>query len=220
QERCEELVAAIMASPAAAKMWVLSDEIYERIVYGVPHVCFAALPGMQARTMLVNGFSKSHAMTGYRVGYLAAPPAIIAAVTTIQGQITSCASSISQEAALAALEKASDDGMARSVEEMRGKRDFVLGRLQAIPDVKIAVPDGAFYALPDVSAYFGKSTPSGNFIGDSNDLCLQLLKEHKVALVAGDGFGCPMGVRISYATSMEDLEYAMDEFEKCLSSLR
>ncbi|CAM9285261.1 unnamed protein product [Ectocarpus sp. 12 AP-2014] len=220
KERCEELAALLSEEGGkGAGCWVLADEIYERITYDTPHVAFASLPGMFERTMTVNGFSKSHAMTGYRLGYLAAPPIIIKAVTTIQGQITSCASSISQAAGLAAL-AVTDGEMQLSFDVMRKKRDFVLKRLLEMPDLVTAVPEGAFYVFPDVSAHFGKSAPDGTTIGGATDLCLYLLRAHSVALVTGDGFGYPKGIRISYAASMEDIDEALGEFDKCISSLQ
>ncbi|CAM9180309.1 unnamed protein product [Chrysoparadoxa australica] len=216
-ELCERL-AAVLREEQSKNVWVMADEIYERIVYDTPHTCFATLPGMWERAMIINGFSKSHAMTGYRLGYMAAPPEIIKAVTTIQGQITSCASSISQAAGLAALE-VSDDVMQASVDVMREKRDFVMSRLATIPGIRCSVPEGAFYVLPDVSSYYGKSAPDGAVINGPTDLCLYLLRVHKVALVTGEGFGFFNGVRISYATGMSELTAAMDEFASCLASL-
>ncbi|KAG5176607.1 aspartate aminotransferase, partial [Tribonema minus] len=218
RELCEEL-AAVLREPAASKVWVLADEIYERIVYDVPHYSFVAIPGMKERTMLINGFSKSHAMTGYRLGYMAAPLPIVKAVTTIQGQITSCASSIGQAAGLAALGVA-DEEMQLSFDTMRRKRDFVMERLRRIPKINVAEPQGAFYVLPDVSAYYGMHAPDGTLIDGPTPLCLYLLRAHKVALVTGEGFGYFNGVRLSYATSMHDLTLALNELEQCLASLQ
>ncbi|CAM9638269.1 unnamed protein product, partial [Discosporangium mesarthrocarpum] len=216
KELCESLAQVLEEEEAKGGrqgVWVMADEIYERIVYETPHVAFASLPRMWERTMTVNGFSKSHAMTGYRLGYLAAPPIIIKAVTTIQGQLTSCASSISQKAGLAALE-VPDVEMQKSFDVMRSKRDFVMGRLSRVPGLKVSMPQGAFYALPDVSSHFGKRAPDGTVIGGATDLCLYLLRAHSIALVTGEGFGCPNGVRISYAASMEDLTEALSEVRK------
>eukprot|EP00903_Cladosiphon_okamuranus_P005828 g5769.t1 len=220
KKRCEELAAVLSEEGGKGSgCWVLADEIYERITYDTQHVAFATIPGMFERTMTVNGFSKSHSMTGYRLGYVAAPPIIAKAVTTIQGQITSCASSISQAAGLAAL-AVSDEEMQVSFDVMRKKRDFVLERLSEMPDLVTAVPQGAFYVFPDVSAHFGKSAPDGTVIGGATDLCLYLLRAHCVALVTGDGFGYPKGIRISYAASMEDIDEALGEFDKCIRSLK
>ena len=188
---------------------VLSDEIYERLVYtpSNPHVSFAAIPGMMGRTLTVNGFSKAYAMTGLRLGYLAAPKKVIGACTVIQSQLTSCAGSLSQAAGIAALTLVSEEEMARNVELMKEKRDFVLGRLKEIEGLKSFVPDGAFYVLPDVSGWMG---------GDDTALCLDLLKKKKLALVPGSSFGAPGTLRISYATSMDELKEAMMKLSEYL----
>ncbi|CAM9869274.1 unnamed protein product [Scytosiphon promiscuus] len=224
KERCEELAAVLSEEGGKGSgCWVLADEIYERITYDTPHVAFATIPGIDAaippaKTTTVNGFSKSHSMTGYRLGYLASPPIITKAVTIIQGQITSCASSISQAAGLVAL-TVSDEEMQATFDVMRKKRDFVIKRLSEMPDLATAVPQGAFYVFPDVSAHFGKSAPDGTVIGGATDLCLYLLRAHSVALVTGDGFGYSKCIRISYAASMEEIDEALAEFDKCLCSL-
>ena len=194
-------------------VFILADEIYERLVYADSsqdeHVSFAALsPAMFARTMTVNGFSKSHAMTGMRLGYMAAPMYIAKAVTTIQSQLTSCAGSVSQAAGLAALTLVSEEEMKHNVQVMREKRDYVMDRLRQIPHVTLAVPpNGAFYVLPDVSYYYQ---------GNDEQLCLDLLKSHRLAIVPGSSFGAPGTVRISYATSMEELKIAMDKLQDFL----
>ncbi|KAL7469991.1 hypothetical protein ACHAXS_010230 [Conticribra weissflogii] len=191
---------------------VLADEIYERLVYTADGKCtsFASLPDMFHRTITLNGFSKSHAMTGFRLGYLAAPARFAKAVATLQGQITSCASSVSQAAGVAALRDVGEEWLLGNVEIMRAKRDYVLGELEKMEHVEVAVPpDGAFYVLPDVSKYYG---------GDDTQLCLDLLKEKKLALVPGSSFGAEGTVRISYATSMEELEVAMTKLREFLES--
>lgn len=196
---------------------VLADEIYERLVYddddddedGGACPCFASIsPSMRARTLVVNGFSKSHAMTGLRLGYLAAPRRLASAVATIQSQLTSCAGSLSQVAGLAALTDVSEEEMKRNVDVMRRKRDYVLKRLEKMEGIRLAVPPrGAFYVLPDVS-----DICDGD--GDDTKLCLELLKSKRLALVPGSSFGAPGTVRISYATGMEELEAAMDKLEE------
>lgn len=189
---------------------VLADEIYERLVYDMedcPSV--ASMPDMFSRTMTVNGFSKAHAMTGLRLGYVAAPVEIARAITTIQSQLTSCASSLSQAGGVAALEKVSDEEIESNVKLLKQKRDYVLGELSTMHGVKVAVPPkGAFYVLPDFSYY-------GN---DDTQLCLDLLQEQKLALVPGSSFGAPGTIRISYATSMEELETAMKKLRSFLES--
>jgi aspartate/methionine/tyrosine aminotransferase len=191
---------------------VLADEIYERLVYDGDCPSFATMPGMFDRTMTVNGFSKSYAMTGLRLGYLAAPQRLAKAVTTIQSQLTSCAGSISQAAGVAALTQVTDAELQANVELMKVKRDYVLGALSKMPDVHVAMPPkGAFYVLPDVSAYME---------GDDTELCLQLLKSKKLAIVPGSSFGAPGTVRLSYATSLEELETAMTKLREFLQELR
>jgi aspartate/methionine/tyrosine aminotransferase len=197
---------------------VISDEIYEHVVYDAEHVAFASIEGMKDRTVTVNGFSKAYAMTGWRLGYFAAPRWITSAAAKMQGQFTSAPCSITQQAGVAAL------GMDREpvrqmVRAFRERRDFVLSALARLPGVECPTPEGAFYVFPDVSSYFGTTAPSGRAIEGSEDLCFYLLEEHDVALVPGDAFGAPYGVRLSYAASMEDLRTAMKRIEAGLAAL-
>ncbi|KAG7358398.1 aspartate aminotransferase [Nitzschia inconspicua] len=185
---------------------VLADEIYERLVYDGECPAFASL--LFDRTLTVNGFSKAYAMTGLRLGYVAAPQPLAKAITTIQSQLTSCAGSISQAAGVAALTQVSDAELDQNIEIMREKRDYVLGELSKMPGVSVAMPpNGAFYVLPDVSSYFD---------GDDAQLCLELLKSKKLAIVPGSSFGAPGTVRLSYATSMEELGTAMSKLREFL----
>jgi len=211
--------ADVLSEPQAKQVWVIADEIYERLVYpGAEHKCFAALPGMRERTVIINGFSKAYAMTGYRLGYLAAPKLVASACAKLQGQITSCASSIAQSAGVAAL-AIPDEDLQPSFDEMQKKRDMVIEKLSEIPGIKCPTPQGAFYVLPDISSHFGKKAPDGFTIYDSDDFCMYLLREHKVALVTGSGFGAPGKVRISYATSFDELKVALSEIKQCIASL-
>ena len=163
---------------------------------------------MWPRTLTVNGFSKAYAMTGMRLGYLAAPARLAKATTVIQSQLTSCAGSISQAGGVAALRDVPETEMEANVQVMREKRDYVIGRLAKMDGVKLVVPPtGAFYVLPDVSSYYE---------GDDVALCLDLLKSQRLALVPGSSFGAPGTVRISYATSTEELELAMNKLEDFL----
>jgi bifunctional aspartate aminotransferase and glutamate/aspartate-prephenate aminotransferase len=147
-----------------------------------------------------------------REGYIAAPQKLAKAVTTIQSQLTSCAGSVSQAAGVAALLEVTDEELDKNVKVMKDKRDYVLGELAKMPGVSVAVPpSGAFYVLPDVAGFFG---------GDDTELCLQLLKSKKLALVPGSSFGAPGTVRISYATSMEELETAMKKLSTFLEEQR
>ncbi len=188
---------------------VLADEIYERLVYEGDCPAFAAVEGMFSRTMTVNGFSKAYAMTGMRLGYVAAPAPLAKAITTIQSQLTSCAGSLSQAAGVAALTLVEESEMEANVEIMREKRDYVLEELSKIPGVSVAMPpNGAFYVLPNVSGYFD---------GDDTKLCLELLKSKKMAIVPGSSFGAPGTVRLSYATSKEQLGIAMTKLREFLA---
>ncbi len=198
---------------------VVSDEIYEHVLYDAEHVSFAALPGMRERTVTVNGFSKAYAMTGWRLGYLAAPGWITEAAATVQGQLTSAPSSITQRAGIAAL-ALDREPVREMVRAFRERRDFVLAALAEIPDVVCPKPEGAFYVFPDVSEYFGTTAPDGREIGDSETLCFYLLEAHDVALVPGSGFGADYGLRISYAASMDDLQEAMRRIADGLAALR
>ena len=227
RERLEELAAVVARHP---RLLVLSDEIYEYICYPpAQHVAFGSLPGMKERTLTVNGFSKAYAMTGWRLGYLAAPKPFAAACSVIQSQSTSGASSIAQHAAVAALTKLGGERGGEPVAEMVAafleRRDYVCARLRAIPGMSLpSTPQGAFYALPDVSALVGEGAVglSGGFgpVADGDALCSYLLQEALVALVPGEAFGAPECVRLSYAASMETLKEALDRIESALSEGR
>ncbi|MEX2600767.1 MAG: pyridoxal phosphate-dependent aminotransferase [Balneolaceae bacterium] len=215
----EELKAIADVLRRHPQVLILSDEIYEYIVFDGGHVSIAsAAPDLKERTLLINGFSKGFAMTGWRLGYLAGPSEIVSAVAKIQSQETSAPSSISQKAGEAAY-----TGTLESVLTMRkafqSRRDFIVESLQEIPGIKCFRPAGAFYVFPDCSSYFGKSTPSGSKINTSTELCIYLLEEHGVATVPGDAFGEPGGFRISYAVSMEQLEEAVKRLRKGFSAL-
>uniref|UniRef100_A0A7S4PSL8 Aminotransferase class I/classII large domain-containing protein n=1 Tax=Alexandrium monilatum TaxID=311494 RepID=A0A7S4PSL8_9DINO len=215
-----EALAEVLRRPEHRNVYVMSDEIYERICFdGLEHTSFAALEGMRERTLTINGFSKAYAMTGYRLGYLAAPAPIVKAATKLQSQITSCAASISQFAGIAALQSPREiiDG---HVAELQAKRDAALALLVAIEGVKCPKPGGAFYLLPDVSHYFGRKTATGEVVADANTLCLHLLQEYKVALVPGEAFGAPRCIRISYAATLENINDAIGKLGTCLRALK
>lgn len=200
-------------------VFVISDEIYEHVRYDAEHQSFATYDGMKDRTITVNGFSKAYAMTGWRLGYMAGPAPIVNASAKIQGQFTSAPSSVSQKAGVAALTM-DQEPVEEMVSAFRDRRDHVLDRLRAIDGVRCPTPQGAFYLYPDMSAYFGSDTPDGDPITDSSDLCFYLLEEHNVALVPGGAFGGPNGARLSYASSMDDLNTALDRIEAGLSALQ
>jgi aspartate aminotransferase len=199
---------------------VVSDDIYRRLVYrDFKFTQIATLsPAMAALTVVVDGFSKAYAMTGWRLGYTCGPKALIDAMNTLQGQSTSNVTSIAQAAALAALEGPQD-----CVEEMRREFDKrrveIVRRLRAIANVKCLDPEGAFYAFPDVSAYLGKRTPAGKTLADDVALCEYLLDDGKVAVVPGSGFGAPGHVRLSYATSMPNIVKGVDRMAEALARL-
>ena len=198
---------------------VISDEIYERLTYDVPHVSFAAIPDMLHRTITINGFSKSHSMTGYRIGYSASSVPIAQAMAKIQSQMTSCASSIGQDAAKIALLDVKESWMEDRVKELKEKRDLAYSLLMKIPNITCPSPDGAFYLLPDVSKYYNKKTADGKPITNSHDLCFELLRSHGVALVSGDAFGCDECIRLSYAASQELITDSITRLGAFLASL-
>ncbi len=198
---------------------ILSDEIYEYIVFEGEHVSILNVaPDLKDRVIVVNGFSKGFAMTGWRLGYLAAEPEVVKAVSKIQSQETSAPSSISQAAGLAAY--TNDLSEVHSMrDEFKKRRDFMVKSLNTIEGVSCFTPGGAFYVFPDISSYLGSKNPDGSTIETSTDLCLYLLDEYGLACVPGDAFGEPNGLRMSYAASISDLEEAMSRFKKGLESL-
>ncbi|HMJ69786.1 MAG TPA: pyridoxal phosphate-dependent aminotransferase [Cyclobacteriaceae bacterium] len=196
---------------------VIADEIYEHIVFGEEQVSIASLPGMLDRTITVNGFAKGFAMTGWRIGYIAAPKWIADGSTKVQGQLTSANCSISQRGALAAITGDLNPTL-KMVEEYRQRRDIVYNLLKEIPGVKANYPKGAFYFFPDISSYYGKSV-NGRKISNGDDFCLYMLEEGHVSLVPGGAFGEEACVRLSYAASEKDLREAMARMKNALAKL-
>ncbi len=199
-------------------LYVIADEIYEYINFAGDHVSMAALPDMYERTITVNGFSKGFAMTGWRLGYIAAAEWIAKACSKIQGQSTSGANSIAQRAAIIALtgDMTPTHNMAKAY--LR-RRDLVLDLLKDIPGVQTYVPNGAFYIFPDVSYYFGKSDGEHR-IENSGDFCMYILNQAHVSLVTGEAFGAPNCVRLSYAASDEQLREAIRRIKEVLGKLQ
>lgn len=197
-------------------LYVISDEIYEKLLYdGAEHASIATVSGeMKRMTIVVNGLSKSHAMTGWRIGYAAGPADIVKAMTSIQSQSTSNPNSIAQKAAVAAL-TGPQDFLAGMLEEFDKRRRYLVAELNAIDGVSARMPAGAFYAFPKTSGLYGRSEKVGN----SSDLALYLLKEALVALVPGDAFGDDAHVRISYATSMAGIEKAVGRIKEAVGKL-
>lgn len=198
---------------------ILSDEIYEYIVFDDEHVSILNVaPDLKDRVILINGFSKGFAMTGWRLGYLAATNEIVGAVSKIQSQVTSSPSTISQKAGEAAYNGDLTEVHAMC-DEFKKRRDFMVEALNAIEGVSCFTPGGAFYVFPDISHYLGTKKPDGTTIETSTELCLFLLDDYGLAIVPGDAFGEPNGIRMSYAASVSDLEEALSRFKKGLASL-
>ncbi len=215
----EELQALVDVLAGHPEILVIADEIYEHILYtGKPFVSLASFPEISDRTAVINGVSKAYAMTGWRIGYCALPAPLAKAVTKLQGQMTSGASSIAQKAAEAAY-----TGPQECVEEMRRaferRRNLVVELARQIPGLEVNEPQGAFYLFPKVDSYFGKSDGE-RVIKDSNDLAMFLLEKAHVATVGGAAFSAPEYLRLSYATSDENLRTALSRISSALSTLR
>ncbi len=197
---------------------VLADEIYEHINYTGTFTSMASFPEIAGRTVIINGVSKAYAMTGWRIGYCAAPLWLAKAVNKLQGQYTSNASSIAQKAAEAAY-----DGPQECVAEMcaafRRRRDLVVELASAIPGWAVNVPDGAFYLFPEVSGCFGKKC-GDKVIADANDLAMYLLESAHVATVSGDAFAMPGYLRLSYATSDDNIRKAFARISEAIANLK
>ncbi|MFA7446279.1 MAG: pyridoxal phosphate-dependent aminotransferase [Flavobacteriaceae bacterium] len=212
----DELTALAEVLKKHPNIFVVSDEIYEHINFTGNFCSIASIDGMYERTITVNGVSKAFAMTGWRIGYIGAPEFIAKACTKMQGQVTSGANSIAQRATMAAV-SADPKDIRYMVTEFHKRRDLVVGLLEEIPNVKTNIPEGAFYAFPDVSWYFGK-TLRGKHIKDSEDLAMYLLEEANVAVVTGAAFGNPDCIRLSYATSEEILTEALKRIKEALTT--
>jgi aspartate aminotransferase len=213
----EELAALVQVFEKHPQVYIVSDEIYEYINYVGKHTSIASFPSVYDRVIVVNGFSKGYAMTGWRLGYIAAPVELVQACEKYQSQYTSGANSIAQKAGVAALLGDMAPTL-KMVEAYKQRRDYVVTALRSIPHVKCAMPDGAFYAFPDISTFFGKSY-NGNSIQNDEDLSMFLLHEGHLTTVNGSAFGEPNCIRISYATSMEQLTEAMKRMANALSKL-
>jgi aspartate aminotransferase len=209
-----ELAEIVRAHP---HLMVLSDEIYEYILFEGEMVSMGSLPGMRERTITVNGFSKGFAMTGWRLGYAAAPEPIAKAMGRMQSAVTAGANQFVQRAAVVALEGPRND-VERMRERYRERRDMVLQGLRAIPGLRIGDIPATFYAFPDVSALLGKK--AGNHVLDTTDaLCDWLLGEHGVATVPGTAFGAPESIRLSFACSEAEIAKAVQRMQKALGAL-
>jgi aspartate aminotransferase len=215
----EELKALADVLTGYPQVNIISDEIYEYIVFENEHVgILNVAPELKDRTVLINGFSKGFAMTGWRLGYLAAPQKFANAVAKIQSQETSAPSSISQKAGEAAYRN--DLGAVQNMRDsFKKRRDFIIDELSAIDGLKCFKPSGAFYVFPDISYYLEKSASDSKTIETSTDLCMYLLEQHGLAAVPGDAFGEPNGIRLSYASSMGELKEAVTRLKAGVEQL-
>lgn len=214
----EELSALAEVFRKHPQVYILSDEIYEYINFVGKHESIAQFEDLKDRIIIINGLSKGYAMTGYRLGYIAAHPDVVKACEKLQGQYTSGTNAVTQRGAIVAL----TGDIAPSVEmnkEFGRRRERMLQLIKAIPGIHIAEPDGAFYVFPVVTAYFGKKNGEEE-IKDADDLCMYLLNTAHVSTVTGRAFGEPTCIRISFANSMEKIEAAMDRISKALAALQ
>jgi aspartate aminotransferase len=214
-----ELEAFAEALRKHPQVWVMADDIYEHLLFSGSFITFAqAAPDLAARTLTVNGVSKAYCMTGWRIGYGGGNPDLIRAMSTVQSQVISCPSSISQTAAVAALE-----GPAEVVDELRAafaaRRTRVVDALSRIDGIRCLLPDGAFYVLPDVSAHFGRCRPDGGSVMNDADIAEWLLRDVGVVVVPGREFGAPGHLRISYAADTALLDEACRRIAASLAKL-
>lgn len=199
-------------------IYIMSDEIYEYINYEGKHESIAQFESIKNRTIVINGLSKGYAMTGWRVGYIAAPLDVAKACDKLQGQFTSATNSIAQRAAIVALTSDLKPTL-EMVESFKMRRAKVMQLLSEIPGVICTEPPGAFYVFPDVKFYFGKKTPEGDVISNADELCMYLLNTAHVSSVTGSAFGEPDCIRLSFANSIENIEKGFAKLKMALQSL-
>jgi len=217
----EEMQALVKVIEKYPDIYILSDEIYELIRFEGAHISFASFPSIKDRVIVINGVSKGFAMTGWRIGYLAASQKVATAANKLQGQITSGTNAIAQRATITAMEKAPEHipELSEMLKAFKSRRDLVLNAIEKIPGITANTPQGAFYVFPVIKEYLGKSY-NGKTIENDTDLCMYILENHFVSLVPGSAFGNPDCIRISYATSEERLTEAMNRLAKALSELK
>lgn len=214
----DELAALVAVFEKHPNIFIISDEIYEHINFGDQHETIAQFDSVKDRVIIVNGFSKAFAMTGWRLGYIAANKEIAAANDKMQGQTTSGTCSIAQRAGIVAYEQGLESVLEMK-EAFARRRQLVYDLLNDIPGVKTNLPQGAFYFFPEISSFFGKKDPEGNEIKNSADLALYLLNYGHVATVGGDSFGNNNYIRLSYAASDENLKEALRRIKEALGKL-
>lgn len=214
----EELDALAKVILSHEELYVLADEIYEHINYVGKHASIAKAEGMRERTIIVNGVSKAYAMTGWRIGYIAAPEWIVKGCNKLQGQYTSGPCSVSQKAAEAAytMDQTCVETMRQAFQR---RRNLIVELAKDIPGLEVNVPEGAFYLFPKCSSFYGKAC-GDRVINNSNDLAMFLLEEGHVATVGGDAFGDPECFRMSYATSDDNIREAMKRIKETLAKLK
>jgi aspartate aminotransferase len=213
----EELTALAEVFRKHPNVLILSDEIYEYINFVGKHESIAQFDDLKERVIIINGLSKGYAMTGYRLGYIAAHPDIVKACEKLQGQYTSGANAVTQRGAIVALTGDMQPSLDMNI-EFGKRRERMLALINAIPGLQIAEPDGAFYVFPVVKAYFGKKIGE-EVIKDADDLCMYLLNTAHVSTVTGRAFGEPDCIRISFANSMEKIESAMERISNAMKVL-
>jgi len=213
----DEMAGLVKVLEKFPQVIIVSDEIYEHITFSGKHISLATFSSITDRVVTVNGVSKGYAMTGWRIGYMGAPLWLSKACNKLQGQFTSGVSSIAQRAALAAVTSKSDS-KERMREAFLRRRDLICRLLGEIPGLKVRVPQGAFYVMPDISSFIGKSY-NGQMIKDADDLTFFLLAEARVAMVSGSAFGSDSCIRISYATSDDRITEAVRRIKEALAKL-
>jgi aspartate aminotransferase len=214
----KEIEALVKVLEKYPQVIIISDEIYEHIIFTGEHVSLASFPSIAGRVVTANGVSKAYAMTGWRIGYIGAPQWIAKACTKLQGQFTSGVSSISQRAALAALTSKSNS-CKKMKEAFLRRRDLICKLLGEVDGLRVSKPEGAFYVMPDITSFFGKSY-NGTTINNSDDMAMYLLDQARVATVGGIAFGSPECMRISYATSDEKISEAIKRIKEALGKLK
>ncbi|MFN0083052.1 MAG: pyridoxal phosphate-dependent aminotransferase [Ferruginibacter sp.] len=214
----EELGALAEVFKKHPNIFILSDEIYEFINYDGSHESIAQFDYLKDRVVVINGLSKGYAMTGWRLGYLAAHATIVKACDKLQGQFTSATCAITQRAAIAAL-TGDHTPTQQMVEKFKVRRDKVIELLKDIPGIIYTVPPGAFYIFPNVSSYFGKKTTAGDVINNADELCMYFLNTAHVSVVTGKAFGEPTCIRMSFAVNTANIEKGFEKIKRALADL-
>ena len=214
----EELAALVKVFEKHPQVYIMSDEIYEHIIFDGKHESIAQFDSVKDRVIIINGLSKGFAMTGWRLGYIAAPVEVAKAADKLQGQFTSATNSITQRAAIVAL-TGDLKPTVEMVKEFKVRRKRVLELIAEVPGIICSEPPGAFYVFPDVHSFFGKKTADGKVIADADELCMYLLNDAHVSSVSGKAFGEPNCIRLSFANSIENIEKGFGKIKNALEAL-